>query len=447
MSHIKATKLPGSALQTLVNIRLTREDYHDRYTKALQKLAQRTNLQGFRPGKVPVKLVEKLSGNSVFAEEIMRIAQDLLFEYLNKEKIEFLFTPLVHGDKVNLNPNEDEQVLDFEIGVKPEINLDFLQELKLSNYNVTISDDRLQDELYRIRKSRASSEKVEQIGEQDLTCVTLEYTVGEERKNVTIWLQDLTKKVFVSWKDLQVNSEIKLDLEKDLLVSSKAEWFAYFEKESLPLSGSARVVEIRSLLLPELDSKFFSEIFPNNLEIKTEEDCLQEIRRIFEVRLISESQHFLETQINQELASQNQIPLPEDFIKRWMEQDRRQKQKEDKPFTKDEWVSLLGGIRRQLIVQKLIKEENIQEADSKVLSSFIEEKLVQQFQSYNLPQETRKQLLNKAMDDEDYVDRMRNEYMDNQAMQVLIKRVQLSTENIDEKQFREITGKYYKKIT
>lgn len=94
MSHIKAEKLPGSALQTLVNIRLTREDYHDRYTKALQKLAQRTNLQGFRPGKVPVKLVEKLSGNSVFAEEIMRIAQDLLFEYLNKEKIDFLFTSL-----------------------------------------------------------------------------------------------------------------------------------------------------------------------------------------------------------------------------------------------------------------------------------------------------------------------------------------------------------------
>lgn len=446
MSQIKLEKLPESDLQAIINIRLTRADYGDKYTKALQKIAQKTSLQGFRPGKVPVKLVEKIHGRSVFIEETMRVAQAELFGYLEKEKLDILLSPVVSIKEFNLDPGLEEQDFSFEIGIKPEINLDFLQEIKLQPYDVAISDVKLQQEIQNIRKSRAKAEKVEKVGEQDLTCVNLEYSSGDTTQKLTLWLRDLTQEAFQLWKDLSVNAEITINIDKDFSAKAKAGLSERFEKDGLTQTALVRISEIRSLVLPELDSQFFTQVFPNNSNINTVEEFRETLRKLLEQQFVAESKYFSHTQLNHILASQSQIPLPEAFIKRWLEDERRNQQKQDKPLGEEELISLLGGIRRQLILQKFIKKENIQEPDAKELQEFIANKLTQQYQGYNLPTETYKQLLTNILNNEEYLDKMRNECMDQKAMQILAEQVALPAKNIDDKQFREISEKFYAEL-
>lgn len=443
MSQIKAEQVSGAS-HTLITVCLSRVDYANQYNKALQKLAQTTNLQGFRPGKTPVKLIEKMHGRAIFVEEVLRVAQSHLFEYLEREKIDFLLTPLLHQDEVKLSSEAEEQVVKFELALKPELNLDFLREIKLTGYNITLSDDRVQEELLRLRKTCGSMEKAEQIGEQEPACVTLECAVDAEKpKSVTLWLRDLTKSAFAKWKGLAVNSEVSFDLDKDLLVSAKANCVDNFHRQGLPSAGSAKITEIRNLVPANLDSKFFQQVFPNETQIATEEDFLQKFRQVLQDQLVAEEKFIRQLQVNQMLISQDQIQLPEKFIRRWIDQDRRRQQKPE--LNREEWVSLLGGIRRQLIMQKWVQQEKIEEANPEQLQEFVKNKLSQQFQGYALSADMQAQLLERAMKDEEYVDKMRNEYVDNQAIQRLLEFLNFEVEEVDDKKFREIAEKFYKK--
>ena len=87
------------ALNALAKVEIKREDYEPKLNIALRDYSKKMDLKGFRKGKVPMSLVKKMYGNSVLIEEINRMINDELNEFLKSEKIEILGQPIPKADQ------------------------------------------------------------------------------------------------------------------------------------------------------------------------------------------------------------------------------------------------------------------------------------------------------------------------------------------------------------
>ncbi len=101
------------------------QDYAQEVDKALREYKRKANVPGFRPGMVPMSLIRKMYGKGVLAEQSYRTASNAVFEYLQKENIDYLGDVIPseeQGDFDFENGTEFEFV--FEIGEAPEIKLE-----------------------------------------------------------------------------------------------------------------------------------------------------------------------------------------------------------------------------------------------------------------------------------------------------------------------------------
>ena len=96
-----------SVLKVLVN----EKDYSEAVDKMLREYKRKANIPGFRPGMVPMGVVRKMYGKSAVAEQSYKIASNSVFEYLQKEGIDYV------GDVI---PSDEQGDFDFENNTEHE---------------------------------------------------------------------------------------------------------------------------------------------------------------------------------------------------------------------------------------------------------------------------------------------------------------------------------------
>ena len=84
------SKKEVDALNLLVTLEITPEDYQEKVNGVLENYRKRANIPGFRPGKVPMGLIKKQYGKSVLIDEINKILQDGIYNYITSEKLNIL---------------------------------------------------------------------------------------------------------------------------------------------------------------------------------------------------------------------------------------------------------------------------------------------------------------------------------------------------------------------
>ena len=124
---------------SLIKVTVGEQDYAQEVDKALREYKRKANIPGFRPGMVPMGIIKKMYGKGVLAEQSYRKASNAVFEYLQKENIDYL------GDVI---PSEEQGAFDFdngkefefvfEIGEAPEIKLDLSEKDKLTYHKIKI---------------------------------------------------------------------------------------------------------------------------------------------------------------------------------------------------------------------------------------------------------------------------------------------------------------------
>ena len=90
-----------SVLKVVVN----EQDYSEAVDKMLREYKRKANIPGFRPGMVPMGVVRKMYGKGAVAEQSYKIASNSVFEYLQKEGIDYV------GDVI---PSDEQGDFDFE---------------------------------------------------------------------------------------------------------------------------------------------------------------------------------------------------------------------------------------------------------------------------------------------------------------------------------------------
>ena len=105
----------------VITVAIAQADFADKVEKALTDYRKRANIPGFRPGMAPMAMIRKQYESSVRIDEVNKMLQDGLYNYLESEKLEILGQPLPLPSQVDFAA-ESFQV-QFEIGVAPQFDL------------------------------------------------------------------------------------------------------------------------------------------------------------------------------------------------------------------------------------------------------------------------------------------------------------------------------------
>src|SRR3982750_2385187 len=139
-------------LNDKLTVNLAKQDYLPAFEKSLKDYAKKANIPGFRKGMVPPGLVKKMYGNSVLTDEVLRTVEKELNNYVVEERLDILAQPLPlpsESQKLDAS-NPTDYSFDFEVGYKPEINID-ANNIHVTRYKVTVTDEMVNDEVSRLQ--------------------------------------------------------------------------------------------------------------------------------------------------------------------------------------------------------------------------------------------------------------------------------------------------------
>jgi len=155
----------------------------------LSELAKTTALDGFRPGKVPVRVIEKRYGESVWWEVVQQSLRASLFDALEKNALNPAGKPQI--DSVKAEPGNDlEYTATFEIF--PQVSIPELKGLSLEKLNVEITEANVDAMLEKMRHQYVDWVEVSRTAQQgdkiifDLT----RRPDGEALKDVALVLEE-----------------------------------------------------------------------------------------------------------------------------------------------------------------------------------------------------------------------------------------------------------------
>lgn len=369
---------------SLVKVTVDEEDYGQSVEKALREYRRKANIPGFRPGMVPMGIIKKMYGKGVLAEQSYRTASNAVFEYLQKENIDYL------GDVI---PSEEQGAFDFEngkefefvfeIGEAPEIKLDLSKQDKLT-YNAIAVDKKMHDD-YRSNFLRRFGRLVdaEEVTSDEALSVTLdngEMNVADAYVGL-ISMSEEERKPFLGQKvgyktEVNINELYKNPSQRAAVLQVKEN-----ELEGIKPEFSLEITRIRRFAEPELNEEFFKMAFPGG-NVKTAEEFEAYIDAQIASELRRESDYLFTLQLRDYLIEKAGLKMPEAFLKRWLYTINEGK------FTMEEiekdFAQFLKMFTWNYIQKHFIKQDNLTvskeeaEAEAKALAAA-------QFAQYGMP--------------------------------------------------------------
>lgn len=132
-------------------------DYKDDVLKELKDYRKKANFPGFRPGMVPMSLIQRRIGPSVKVDVINKKLGEELQKYIADNKIDMLGQPLAAEDQEPVDLEKPAPyTFKFDIAVAPEFNIELTSKDKLPYYEITV-DDALVDKQVEMFTNRYGS--------------------------------------------------------------------------------------------------------------------------------------------------------------------------------------------------------------------------------------------------------------------------------------------------
>ena len=282
-----------------ITIGIGPEDYKEAVEKQIQDHKRKANIPGFRPGHVPAGLIKKMYGKAILADEINKLLSDSLHGYIKDEKLDILGNPIpsLKQDTPVDFENQTDFEFCFDLGLSPAFDLQFDKEVEME-YPVIKVDDTMIDKYIedtRNRFGKPATESTEQSPEAEI-----QPSSGEE----------------------------------------------------------AATPETEKTMIPaEMTPEFFKQVYPGK-DIETEEDFREQVKKDAESSFVAETDKLFFNKVTDMLVKNTAIPLPDDFLKRWLVENNEGK------YTPEEieknYSSFAESMKWQLIENKLIRENQIE---------------------------------------------------------------------------------------
>ena len=385
----------------LLTLTIEKSDYAEKVEKTLKDYRKRAQVPGFRPGQAPMGMIQRQYGMSVKVDEINRLLNEKIYEYIHENKIQMLGEPLPNNEKQKPLDFAGDGPFEFvfDIAVAPEFKAELSGRDKIDYYQIEV-DDKLIDQQVQMYQSRGGQyEKAETYQSRDMLKGDLrELDENGSTKEGGITVESAVmmpeyikvedqKKLFDGCKlgDIITFNPKKAypdnDSEVAALLKLKKE-----EVADLTADFSYQITEISRFVPAAVDQTLFDQVFGEGT-VKDEKEFRQKIADSIKPQLTQNSDYKFLLDVRAHLEKKvGKLEFPDALLKRIM-----LKGNEDKgaDYVEKNYEKSIAELKWHLIKEQLVAAQQIkvEDADLKAVAKETARAQLAQYGMNNVPEE------------------------------------------------------------
>ena len=414
-----------------LTVEVSAEDFKAAIKKAFNKNKNRFSIPGFRKGKAPQAMIEKMYGEGVFYEDAADEAINASYAEAMKESgLDIVSRPEVTIEKIG---KDEPFVYSALVAVKPEVTLGQYKGVEVEKADVSVSAEDVEAELKKVQEQNARLLTVEDRGVEDgdQTVIDFEGFVdgkGFEGGKAEDYPLTIGSHSFIDTFEEQLIGK-KIGEECEVNVTFPTEYHAA-DLAGKPATFKVTVKEIKVKELPELNDEFASEV--------SEFDTLDEYKKDVEKKLAEkkeiEANSKNEDAVVAKVVENATMEIPDKMIDAQAEnmvQDMARRM-QSQGLSLDMYLKYTGmtveqmkeqarpdaekRIRTRLVLEAVAQAENIQISDEKV-----DEEVAKMAEAYKMEVEKLKSYMSESD-----VKQMKEDLAVQQAVDLLVAEAKLA---------------------
>lgn len=357
-----------------LTIEVSAEEFEKAIEKAYHKQKGQINIQGFRKGKAPRAVIEKMYGAGIFYEEAANMIIPEAYEKAYDEcDLEIVSSPEI--DVVQIEKGKS-FIFTAEVALKPEVTLGEYKGVQVEKKNVEVTEEELNAELDRVREQNSRTIIVEDRAAQngDMTVIDFEGFVDGvafEGGKGTDYPLTLGSHSFIdTFEDQLVGKNIGEEVEVN--VTFPTEYHAA-DLAGKPAMFKVTIKEIKVKELPELDDDFAQDVS----EFETAAEYKEDVRKNLLARKEAAAKREKEEAVVAKVVENATMEVPEPMVtaevRRMADEFAQRIQAQGlslqqyfqftglnaNKFMEDLKPQALNRIQSRLVLEAVVKAENI----------------------------------------------------------------------------------------
>lgn len=341
----------------LLTIMMAPADYMTDYQSKIKDYSKKANVKGFRPGKVPPALIEKMYGPALRSDAISNVLNKSIDKYLRDNGIDVL-GDLISQDKTSGVDESENLTFAFRLAIRPEISVPPLSEVKITYPEIQIEDEKMENFISDLRKRFGKTADSEEIKEGDLIRGTIKAVDGSFENETTFPYSRIKPGYQPSFLGKKTGETVEFPIEEAFEAGEIKYVTNTFKEKDREFSGmfQLEITGISHTEAADLNPEFFDKAVGSG-NAATEEEFRGKIREMFQNTYDSESRAYFEMAIEKYLMENCPVVLAEDVISEVIA--RRSEGKISEAERGDFIPHYLRSMKLSLIKSKIAEENNL----------------------------------------------------------------------------------------
>ncbi|MBW1892846.1 MAG: trigger factor [Deltaproteobacteria bacterium] len=371
-----------SSVKKVLHIEIPEQEVAKEIDSAFKELKKTAKVKGFRPGKVPRTVLERMFKKDVNADVAGKLIQSSFINAVKEKDIAFIGRPEINPPEFN---GKGPYKYDALVEVEPEVGALEYKDLPLKKTIYKVSDGEVNAQLEMLRKNLAKLEPIKEdrpAKEGDSVIIDYEGFKDGEPFEETAKTENFTMKIDAGSISKDFDGQVK-----GMSPGEEKSFDVTFSKDyrnttlaGLEISFKVTLKEIREEILPDLDDKFAG----NFGSFKALDELKAEIVKNLEEGYAKRVDQEFNEQIFETLISQKEFELPDQMVEFELQGIIDEAERSFKMYnmtleqigkTRDDLAEQYREtaekqVRRHIILSNLIQQENLELTDEELEKGF-----------------------------------------------------------------------------
>ncbi len=398
---VQIEKLENSMAK--LTIEASAEELEKALESAFQKNKNKISIPGFRKGKVPRQMIEKMYGPSIFYED----AANALIPQAYEKALDECEEDIVSSPEIEVTQIEKGKPFIFTalVALKPEVKLGKYKGVKVDKADTEVTDEEVDAEINKERENNARNIEVTDraVKDGDMTVIDFEGFVDdvafEGGKGENYPLTIGSGAFIPGFEEQLVGAEIGKEVEVNVTFPE--------DYQAEDLQGKAAVFkctvkEIKEKELPELDDEFASEVS----EFETLAEYKADVKDKLTEKKVKEAKDAKEAAVIEAIVNDSEMEIPEPMLTTQQRQmvDEFAQRMQMQGLSMEQYFQFTGAtydkmieqvkpqaerrIKSRLVLEAIVKAEKIEASEEDY-----EEELKSMAEAYQMEVEKVKEML------------------------------------------------------
>jgi len=436
---MKVSKKDIDKLNAVLSVNIEKTDYESNVEKVLKDYRKKANIPGFRKGHTPIGLIKKQYGLSVKVDEINKLMQKGLSDFLGNEKLAILGNP-IPLEKSDIDWDAEKLTFDFEIGLSPDFEVSLKNKKAIPSFEIDVDKKMIDDQIKNIQSQYGklvAKTQIEDGFEINGKFLNEEFEVDNTSN---FQLKDLkgksTKELF---KKLKISESIMLKTKGLFIKDADLTFHLKLNDDNKDKINSVKFLlnEINERVPADLDQELFDKLFGKDV-IKTVTELKDKLKLDAESNFVNQTDQKLLNDVTEYLIENTKFDLPDNFLKKWMRTTGENKLTQEQANA--EYEKSEKGLRYQLIEAKILEQNDIK-IDHNQIKDFAKNMIKLQMKQYgqNNPEEKELESISqRILSNKDEVKRISDQLMSKKLIELFKSSLKLKTNKVSYEKFIEM---------